>query len=153
MIGSLTGFNVRPLFYDALSGEFHPPSDELRRAHTLGRLAYAGVSKGDVDLIDDGGDPYLQYRYRPSWAPHVLTIANCDMDEEEAPTRLTSIELRDSVGRSVLMADENMYGPQNIHVGTLETDIRLPLSLGDELAQARLLVARTTQVFFDSAQQ
>lgn len=154
MSGSLARFTVRPLFYEVLSGEVHPPSDSQRRDHTLGRLAYEAVSEGNAEIIGETDPGYLLYRYRPSWASHVLATAECDMEEGEwgeVPTQLRSIELSDTTGRTLLVADENFDGPQNAFVGTLESDVRVPLRLDESLSTARITVTAAAQSFFDLA--
>lgn len=51
------------LFYDALSGEFLPPTDQEHRIHTLGRLAVATFEKGANQYTHRA-----TYAYKPNWA-------------------------------------------------------------------------------------
>jgi hypothetical protein len=70
-------FDAYPLFYEALSGEFQPPGDPLKRTHTLGRLSIAAYQRGEATDMPTGlmlpnfiHGPEA-YRYTPSWAPSV----------------------------------------------------------------------------------
>lgn len=72
---------INPLFYEALSGEFLPPSDLEKRAHTLGRLAYAAFLKGKQILphAPAGRAQTAYFRYKPSWAPTVEAELDCEL--------------------------------------------------------------------------
>ncbi len=141
-------FFVNPLFYDALSGEFTPPTDDKQRQHTLGRLAYASYSKGEL-TVEDTSPPYLRSLYIPSWAGHVTVRADFDFDEKGfQPTTLTGILLQDKAKRSLCVAEDGSI----IYIGTVDNgDTRLPLELGEELQTARAAVTQAAQEFFDTA--
>jgi hypothetical protein len=64
---------VKPLFYEALSGEFYSSTDELNGPHTLGKLAVAAFKKGKEVMVADDAS---RFEYRPSWASNVLVDAS-----------------------------------------------------------------------------
>lgn len=139
---------VRPLFYDALSGEFTAPTDNLRRKHTLGRLAYASYAKGEHRVNEDVDPPYLECLYVPSWAGHVSVQTDFDFDENGVqPTVLYGVQLKDNVERVLYIANEH----PGIYIGTVDhEDLRFPLELGDNLARARAAVTDAVQSFFET---
>lgn len=140
---------VNPLFYDALSGEFTPPSDEQHRKHTLGRLAYACYTKGEHVINSESTPSYLDSFYIPSWAGHITVKADFDLDEEDPQTTaLYGVLLRDRSERTLYVANQD----SGVYIGTVEGgDLEFPLELGESLQQARVAVTSATQEFFDSA--
>lgn len=85
------GMVVDPLFYEALSCEFIPPCSPEGRPHTLGRIASATFSKGQLGY----GDRVREAIYTPSWAPAVRT----------------TIRLRDGVLTGLLLCDLSEQNP------------------------------------------
>jgi hypothetical protein len=61
-------FAAQSLFNEALSGEFHPPTDLLRRAHRLSRLAFTVAQRGDPYKDFFGRVHPEGQTYTPSWA-------------------------------------------------------------------------------------
>lgn len=94
-MSEFTNITINPLLYDVLCGEFMPPSDSMRRRHTLGRLAFAGITKGrrlpgyslrtpSVEQVKVA--PQLEpvnYVYRPSWAQAVRTVVLGELDQSK----------------------------------------------------------------------
>ncbi|RYX78639.1 hypothetical protein EON76_02865 [bacterium] len=63
------GIDFHGLFYDALSGEFFPPQDTLKRTHTLGRLAYATALNSLPTVNEVQTNTFLyEHVYTPTWA-------------------------------------------------------------------------------------
>ncbi len=67
MSGDFSFQHAEPTLYAVLSGEFHPPSDPLGRAHKLAKLADAAAEKGTAN---EAGNILV---YSPSWAPDSVT--------------------------------------------------------------------------------
>jgi len=65
-------------FYDALSGEFLPPSDSKGRKHTLSRLMNATIEKGVVSNPNSHQEKRVLV---PTWAPieSVVHISHWDI--------------------------------------------------------------------------
>lgn len=157
MSRSIENIYVNPLFYDVLSGEFNPPTDPAKRAHTLGRLALATFSKGEWTPPAIGGSR-AKFTYEPSWAPQALV--------EVTASRLPKTQDTPEIVSLSLLAPEQpdndtffytVGGPDNgTHVAIsrlqrMESTI-LPLELGPGLAQGRELATQVAQEFFDSLQ-
>lgn len=141
---------VRPLFYDALSGEFQPPTDPQRRSHTLARLAVATFTKGE-EIESDAEQVTLLYK--PSWAPIESTVA-CPIDLETGRTTLTLLSL-EMPEREVNFIDASMGKlPRGLVLSTGHgAEIWLGVELGTELDGTRMLATRAAQVFFNAAVQ
>lgn len=139
----------RPLFYDALSGEFKPSSDKLQRAHTLGRLAYAAFSKG---VPVDGTDATALYVYKPSWAPHVSVTVDCDLDRMDPATqKLYGLYLWSDESGPLDIYDISDSRQAALEISALGgKEARLGIELGEELNLARIQVAQVAQSFFDT---
>jgi hypothetical protein len=139
-----------PLFYDALSEPFLPPTDPQGRKHTLGRLSVAAVNKGEA------GGRYGRV-YRPSWAPvsAAVTMKPIGPDNYQI-IGLNVTDLNDSAENpqslSVAHADLGDSPALNLYLDTDDhpTALRLPFTLGDDLNTARYEVAKAAQTFFDS---
>ena len=133
-------FTVRPLFYDALSGEFTPATDP--RQHTLGRLAVATIKKGSYSLQDSGS--YPAYSYTPSWAPEVT----CEVDGVftiGGRAILQGISLSRDNDRSLYVRD---YAGTAVDVIGGAEDMRYELELGEHLLVARQAVSAAAEAFF-----
>ena len=148
----LQHLGVRPLFYDALSGEFVPPSDPNGHAHTLGRLAYASVLKGEIsrnEVVPGIGRRVVDtYTYVPSWSG-VISRA---IREQSSMGFIAGLELRPNVEGEVeklgvydIQLNDGHRGIQL--VGTDERTI--PLELGESIGQSRSAVTEAAQSFFD----
>jgi hypothetical protein len=142
---------VRPLFYDAISGEFTPPTDPLHGQHTLGRLAIASFIKGSRVTNTPGSE---EYHYVPSWAENVDTWVDVLQDTPSFARHLTVLSLRNQQDESqILTIADTRYTRSSVDRGITITDTEgmqfLPLSLGEELAAARQLIAEKAQNFFD----
>jgi hypothetical protein len=147
-------FLVRPLFYDALSGEFQPPHDP-EHAHTLGRLAFGAFSKGVRFLNRDLGTPYIaEYTYAPVWAPTVIAKIDCETAPRSTQTLLLQgIHLRDAANRRLSIENYMMGSDHLLQIGTRHVNESFPLVLGAPLNTARDTIARSAQEFFDQAAQ
>ncbi len=77
MIRPDSNLDVRPIFMDAISGEFVAPQDP-QRTHTLGKLLIATYQKGDLFSGEDQ-PPHIprSYAYDPSWLSSVRAILKC----------------------------------------------------------------------------
>lgn len=147
-----SGLYVRPLFGDAISGEFVPSCDAQMRKHTLGKLMYAAVDKGEHAINDIAYPHYSVFRYQPSWAPNTRVKIECGhVEGAELLVLAGGIHLADAVGRTLYINDENYDGPQNVHIETPDAEVRLPLALGEPLQVARQAVTAELQKFFDLA--
>ena len=137
---------VRPLFYDALSGEFLPPSDPLQRAHTLGRLSYAACSKG---TRSPDARPWIsKFLYTPSWAEHVRVIADCHSTGTNNQEHfLGAITLVSVAGTQLEIADLEGDG---IYIAENGNETELEVQLGTELSIARQAVTCAAQRFFEA---
>ena len=152
-------FGVRPLFYDALSGEFLPPSDNIGRAHTLGRLTVAACSKGlraPGQFLSGshipknlGHRPVNTYTYQPPWANVEVVVAKQtigvgfveglqvhSLDTGETFAVYDTIDPSASTQRGIRIVDDSVRFMQ--------------IELGAMLDDARSAVVQTAQQFFDS---
>ncbi len=146
---------MRPLFYDALSGDFEPQSDPLHRKHTVGRLAIATFLKGEVIEDYDSSDvDLIGIRYTPSWAPRVKVLIDGLQDGKffhpvfiDLASRNPRIAVQGfDVGDDSLLGNDG-YG---LEVGDNPQDVSLLLELGEDLDGAKTYIAERAQVFFDS---
>ncbi|HSX33682.1 MAG TPA: hypothetical protein VLF91_05095 [Candidatus Saccharimonadales bacterium] len=152
--------NIHPLTYDALSGEFAPPSDPQARAHTLGRLLYAAFHKGWSTDPPWTNAPVARgeraYVYEPSWAPGVMATALCvDLDRG---SRIWLHGLHLQCGHDTLAVfDDTAFAPSS---GRTAPKIQWETDNGDgheydlELGESGLIVAQDSiavqaQRFFD----
>jgi hypothetical protein len=69
---------INPLFGDVLGTWFITPSDP-ENAHTLGRLAFEAVELGEKIDIPSTPPAESSFRYAPSWANGVESVAVCDI--------------------------------------------------------------------------
>lgn len=146
-----------PLFYDALSGEFAPRSDPLKRKHTLGRLAVAAVQKGEVQEQDDS---MCMFQYEPSWAAGVVAVATCSTgimtysgSDEIAVPRLTAISLvNSSINTELSVYEDQRYPEGRMELVIVENEtpfVGMSLELGPDIASTRKTIAARAQYFFD----
>lgn len=139
-------------FYDALSGEFHPPTDTERRAHTLGRLLLATYEKGDV--VDPHSHREMR-TYQPSWAPIHSTVHISHWD-------IHSLTLVDEVGERVMQFEHTLEGKRDVTTNKDYRTIRIHdsdfpgkpvfeqrLGHGLDYNSVRNVVTRSAQDFFD----
>jgi len=143
-----------PLFYDALSGEFQPPSDEEGWLHTLGRLAYASVLKGEKDW---GSSREYIFRYNPSWAASVIVTAKCYRGFDESLITLSSLLLDGpkphslTVG-STLVIPRLEEEPPEFKLSVANDGVNAEtyvLELGEKLNNAKVAVTEAAQEFFN----
>ncbi len=149
---------MRPLFYDALSGEFAPKSDPSKRNHTLGRLVVATFRKGDVvEENYDPGEPGLSaISYSPSWAPNSVARVEGKVISDGARGRfffanellLTSSVLPDRV---LCIKDNAMAHEYGLVLGDEYGDMDLPLELGENVNLAKSSLAYSARQFFNAA--
>jgi hypothetical protein len=143
---------VHPLFYDALSGEFTPPSDPEARAHTLGRLAYAAFSKG-TEYEGRSVPGRMLYAYEPSWAPGVKATVSVD----RPASRLNHLLLENNANRASLYVQSlaDRFGGPTLYLAsnTLRVETTFPLSLGNDLRIAHMRVTSAAQAFFEESAQ
>jgi len=141
---------VRPLFYDALSGEFTPAVDPQKRSHTLGRLVFAALSKGQRQTISLD-NWHTNHVYQPSWAPNISTEVICMIDED-APdiAEISRVYLEHSADH-VEFRDATYQEEESSGVVIIDASSRAyyPLDLGLELREATLAVTNRAQQFFD----
>jgi len=143
---------IRPLIYDALSGEFRPPSDPMKRTHTLGRLAFASAEKGDevFDIEPEAIDRGIRaYRYIPSWAQDLGSTVL--LDESGRYPILSSLRMLANHPDWLEVVD--LANPNITKIELKPSKITLPLSLGDDLIIAREIVAGAAQAFFDRVEK
>ena len=137
---------IDPLFADILSGEFILTNDPERRAHTLGRLAYASLIKGE--LIQDGEE--FAYVYSPSWASTVDVRPRgrvIDIDRSGNGLVMDTLSLGSRSGESLVLGVSP--GAGKLHIGTPDHDAELELELGPTLAVVKHRVTLEAQNFFD----
>lgn len=110
-------------FYDALSGNFNPPSDPQGRTHTLGRLMIATFEKG---VETNHGSHRQRHTYRPSWAPvtSVVHVSHWDM-------RSLSLE---GDGRELMLA-HTLSGKKHRSLQVIDTGLGLEPILEEPLGQ------------------
>jgi hypothetical protein len=140
---------VRPLFYDALSGEFHPSGDLAKKAHTVGRLAVATFKKGTRSYdttVGFGSIRGEQLHYRPSWSPITDATILCTMRGQRP--ELSGIALRDDYGSTLVVKDTSEEQVQARLITIEGFSIDLALELGEELDHARSLITQTARDFF-----
>ena len=145
----MSEFSPYGLFYDALSGEFTPPSDPLHRQHTLARLAVAAVEKGRGP--DDARD------YVPSWALGTYAIVERS-DDEETNFSQTSLTIAGSSGRWPQIYRFEDYrlnptnGPRDVHKLVISDahggEIIHPLILGPRLEKIKHEIAVIAEGFY-----
>lgn len=143
---------VKPLFYDVLSGEFVPATDPTKRKHTLGRLAFAAVQKGEALQVEDHR---RDFEYEPSWAPGILVTAACSHvadgelgNREDLVLSLVGIDLVNKLDNSSLtvMEDEKEFF-------IIENEMRFPskpLELGPNIARTRRIITLRAHAFFEN---
>lgn len=141
---SIENLSIRPLFYDALSGEFNPATDPQRK-HTLGRLIVATFLKGDTRLGHPYADP-LEFTYRPSWASGVGSTIDCDQ-VDKTTFRVSDITLRSSFGE-LLIADDTTMESARLLISTSNNREQYSLGLGKDLALAKSAVTKAANEFF-----
>lgn len=134
---------MNPLFYDALSGDFHPPTDPDGKAHTLARLSVATVAKGDHEK--DGEEDF--YYYRPSWAYDIGASVVCNQIGA-GNFRLSAVLVGHHVEDEFSLALFDTKGGLGSIVNAENQNY--PLGLGDELNNARAFVTASAQQLFDS---
>jgi hypothetical protein len=144
---------IRPLFYDALSGEFSPPTDPLNRKHTLGRLAVATFIKGgsvSENYVVNGFQATPVIQYKPSWAEKVSSTISLEVDKNTMVHSLTQLDLRTSDRGLTVIDMRRGNKPRGIVLISNEGDQILPLDLDENLDAARLAVSEEAQKIFDS---
>lgn len=157
---------VRPLFYDALGGEFYPPSDKLGRGHTLGRLMVATYTKGAHQKVQHPSGVSMpreianrwadMFTYTPSWADAEVTTLRETL-KVGRPAFFVSLQLTSRAnGLNVAVYDtehETDIAQRGIRLVTPQETTFIPLALGDELDDARSAVTNAAKIFFDNENQ
>ena len=104
---------VGPLFYESLSGEFTLESNNKTRAHTLGRLAFEAVDRGEQIRCFDN-DRFCEFYYRPDWAPKVLAKVTCVEDICQTVSELSELSLitpnRELIFQNTIMQSPDLPG-------------------------------------------
>lgn len=139
---------VPPLFYDALSGGFRPPTDPKAQEHTAARLAFAAATKGEpLQLVDPN---FTAYEYNPSWAKEVTATAGCENNYFITGIRtLVSLTLSgEHAGPLSLRTDDDTDGTGLI-IRQSGSEQYLPTTLGTDLAYARERVTQAMQEYFN----
>lgn len=150
---------VNPLFFEALSGEFTPPSDAQKRAHTLGRLAIATFIKGEQKIVNHGattsGLTNTAYiKYSPSWAPEVTVevigyLTDNKGKSNESEFLLKIMSLNNQEDGDLLITNLADKGLPIMHVHGLGMEFDLALEPGDQLDIAKHKAATLAQYFFE----
>ena len=152
-------FFIRPLVYDAMSGEFAPPTDPEKRLHTLGRLALATVTKGKYTLDRESFDPL--FTYRPSWAPDVTAQVRINylpmhVTGEYLATpmlAITSLDLTSESGKGLHVSDETGDDGVTLYIDDSEAPndvIYYDLALGTRLRDAKATVTNAAERLFST---
>lgn len=141
---------VRPLFFDSLSGEFLPPTDEKKRLHTLGRLAYA-TFQPEHELPQD--EEQSLFVYDIPWAAGAVSRIVCSIDIHSGKYAMGALTLHADGIDYVAFHDTNGI-PGNLGQFLLvdeggRRETHFPLNLGDPLNIAKQFVANRAQAFFD----
>lgn len=136
----------RPLFYDALSGEFIPRSDELKRIHTLGRLSVASYQKGDV--TEDSKLDTRTIQYVPSWASQVTVKTRWHV--ESCGDVLTRLSLVDTQGGKLSIY--HSVEDDKLELFTNSAAHYLDFALGAALTSARQVITDSAQSFFGASE-
>lgn len=153
MANTIEDLHIRPLFYDALSGEFYPQTDKRGGKHTLGRLAVAAFTKGSYRPSRETNPSYSIFSYRPSWAPSVKAEVDGDPEPNVSTILVRGLTLfHASVGR-LDISDCGMNGPANVYIERPGAYWRIPLELGKEIDIARDLVTQVAQTYFEEVSQ
>jgi hypothetical protein len=151
---SAENFLIRPHVYDALSGEFRPPTDPEKRLHTIGRLAIAAVTKGDYKLIHAEGESDFAPRfiYHPSWAPHVTVQVDADFISRDHDQMLMSgIDLKSETHRGMYFGDAaDSSDGVTLVIDRAQETVYYDLALGAELQGARAAATKAAQEFFSA---
>lgn len=139
--------NLAPnLFYDALSGEFQPPTDPKGRIHTLARLAVGAGQRGEAVAQQAS-----LYRYTPSWAVGSYAVA-----EWVSSNKLLGLSLE--VGEpavstwadfQLVQAGHKLSQPELLMSDSTGVEALNPLELGPGLNDLRAQAAGVAQAFYD----
>jgi hypothetical protein len=131
------------LFYDALSGEFHPATDPQHRAHTLGRLCVATFQNGERTETEPD-----KYRYPPSWAAGTMAVARASRNGQPASLRLETPEQQSWAVFEALTSPAVFNGPLIRITDSTGFHLTQQLRLGPELNEIRAIAADTAQEFY-----
>lgn len=149
--------HIHPLFYDVLAGEFSPPTDPRRRSHTLGRVAYAAYTRGQLvtGSIEGAIDHFTRHPaalHRLSWAPANALVSGSACGDNGVHMRrllLTSDRARTFMVEHHLPEGEG--DDDTISIVDRAGEQRFDLTSGpDGLAVARLAITQRAQEFFNS---
>ncbi len=142
---------IRPLFYEALTGEFKPPSDPEKRVHTLGKITIATFTKGT--LIRGFSDEWhVGYEYNLSWAPKVHSRVICLEDMDHLKTNLSQLVLNTESEELTFQDALNNSESESsgiVIVSSGKRIVELPLWLGPELEIAKEAITNSAQSFFN----
>lgn len=150
-------FAAGTLFLEALSGDFHPPTDTLGRTHKLSRLALGVAQKGNV-FIDSLGREYPDGKiYKPTWANRSTAQLWLPEDGEPFAQQLIIGENYGNYPREILFTHEptRIAGvPQNDYLVIRDTKTKLEeahhiAALGPKMDAVRSSVAEHAQDFYN----
>jgi hypothetical protein len=145
-----------PLFYDALSGEFKPSQDPDGRAHTLGRLALATLTKGGTPYTPCA--PHSRHEavsYRPSWVSSAHAIVEYD-DLRPLDLHVTDVRLMDDNDDENFLFISRTISDDEQWIAKLsasEHETAFILNLSEDMVRTQKSIAEAAQNFFDRAAQ
>ena len=154
-VGSRPDLYLRPLFYDALSGEFTPFTDPEKR-HTLGRLLVGTYLRGEIEVLNEDDAPYEKYIYTPSWAGQISVSLTCEYGSSDNQQIRTAwgLWMRNSENQNYLNVVDGQTGQiEEMHIGTnvdgIDADCYHELVLGPKIALAREAATEAARKFFN----
>lgn len=144
-------FQISPLFYDALSGEFTPKGDTRKRTQTLGRLALATIQRGTYSVDDFCGESIPMFTLPLSWAKGLICRVDGGLpdDGSESNPRLYGVMLNDETDPDRQLYITNPF-PGDLDIGTVKEDLGYTLRLGRGIENARAAVTAATRDFFNN---
>lgn len=147
---------VRPLFFEALSGEFAPPSDILGRKHTLGRLAFATFLRGNTHSRIKINENLFGISYDPTWTSNVKAIVFCEKIDEKLLI-LSGVSLSIKGNNLSLAIDDDTdgiaygFGTPAVGIHSSYYDIETPLEPIERLDNTKNVITQAAQDFFADA--
>jgi hypothetical protein len=141
---------IRPMFYDALSGVFKPETDELKREHTLGRLAQCTFLKGTF-VEGKSDEVFSALGYTPTWAKTIVSTVVYSTVEDSGLAVMHSLYLEDKSKDNLELKDAVGEGLVVHYVDDGRPDeAEFPYVLSDS-ELIKNYVAERAQEFFESA--
>ena len=136
---------IRPGVAEALAGEFNPPTDKQKRAHSLSRLALSAYQKGAEAVSPRPG--FVMSTRRPTWAPQAEIVTDWDRVFGDA-NKFSSLKLTDVYGNELSITDHPSENHMTLFHGQ---EFILSLEPGKDLVVARHNIHEATQRFFDNS--